>query len=155
MAASPEGASAPVATPVATPVAAPARPGLGLQGLAALLLCQSLGEVLARWLNLPLPGPVLGLLVALALLSWSPVRASIAAAAEMLLQHLSLLFVPVGVGVVTHVALLSQYGLRMALVLLLSTLVGLAVTGLLLQALLRHQPPAELPTVNELDSDRP
>jgi holin-like protein len=49
----------------------------------------------------------------------------------------------VGVGVVTHVALLSQYGLRIVAVLLLSTLVGLAVTALLLQGLLRKQPPAE------------
>ena len=34
-----------------------------LQGLALLLLCQSLGEAAARLLHLPLPGPVLGLLV--------------------------------------------------------------------------------------------
>jgi holin-like protein len=58
-------------------------------------------------------------------------------------MHLSLLFVPVGVGVITHVALLSQYGLRIVAVLVLSTLVGLAVTALLLQALLRATPPAD------------
>ncbi len=116
---------------------------LALKGLALLLLCQSLGEALARGLGLPLPGPVLGLLLALLLLNWSPLRAPVGAAAEPLLQHLSLLFVPVGVGVVSHVALLSQYGLRIVAVLLLSTLVGLAVTALLLQALLRGTPPAE------------
>jgi holin-like protein len=115
----------------------------GLRGLAVLLLCQALGEVLARGLKLPLPGPVLGMLLAIALLNWPPLRASVAAAAEPLLQHLSLLFVPVGVGVVTHLALLSQYGLRLVLVLVLSTLVGLAVTALLLQTLLRGTPAAE------------
>jgi holin-like protein len=47
------------------------------------------------------------------------------------------------VGVVTHVALLSQYGLRIVVVLVLSTLVGLAVTALLLQFLLRGTPPPE------------
>jgi holin-like protein len=114
-----------------------------LSGLALLLLCQSLGEVLARGLHLPLPGPVLGLLLALLLLNWAPLREPVAAAAEPLLQHLSLLFVPVGVGVVTHVALLSQYGMRIVAVLVVSTLVGLAVTALLLQALLRAAPPAE------------
>ena len=31
-----------------------------LGGLTVLLLCQSAGEVLARLLQLPLPGPVLG-----------------------------------------------------------------------------------------------
>jgi holin-like protein len=94
-------------------------------------------------MKLPLPGPVVGLLLVLALLNWAPLREPVAAAAEPLLQHLSLLFVPVGVGVVTHVALLAQYGLRIVAVLLLSTLVGLAVTALLLQALLRKEPLAE------------
>ncbi len=117
---------------------------LALRGLALLLLWQSLGELLARGLRLPLPGPVLGLLLALLLLDRVPLlRPAVAAAAEPLLQHLSLLFVPVGVGVVTHVALLSQYGLRIVAVLVLSTLVGLAVTALLLQGLLRGTPPAE------------
>jgi holin-like protein len=115
-----------------------------LSGLAVLLLCQSLGEALARGLKLPLPGPVLGLLLLLAMLNWAPLRDTVAAGAEPLLQHLSLLFVPVGVGVVTHVALLSQYGLRIVVVLVLSTLVGLAVTALLLQFLLRGTPPPEI-----------
>ena len=113
----------------------------GLRGLAVVLLCQSIGEVLARGLALPLPGPVLGMLLALALLNWPAVREPFAAAAEPLLQHLSLLFVPVGVGVITHLALLSQYGLRMVAVLVLSTLIGLAVTALLLQSMLGRETP--------------
>ena len=113
-----------------------------LRGLALLLLCQSVGELVARGLRLPLPGPVLGMLLLLALLMWPPVRASVAAAADGLLQHLSLLFVPVGVGVIMHVPVLAEYGLRIAGVLLLSTLIGLAVTALVLQALL---PPDSAP----------
>ena len=58
------------------------------------------------------------------------------ALADVLLGHLSLLFVPVGVGVMTHLALISQHGLRMAVALLLSTWIGLAVTALVLRALL-------------------
>jgi holin-like protein len=108
-----------------------------LRGLALLLLCQSAGEAAARGLGLPLPGPVLGMLLMLALLAWPAVRAPVAAAADGLLQHLSLLFVPVGVGVITHVAIVAQYGLRIALVVLVSTLAGLAVTAWVLQACLR------------------
>jgi len=44
-----------------------------------------------------------------------------------------LLFVPVGVGVMTHLGLLGQYGLRMLIVIVLSTWIGLAVTALLLK----------------------
>jgi holin-like protein len=108
-----------------------------LQGFAWLLVCQSLGEVLARLGHLPLPGPVLGMLLLAGLLAWPRVRAPVQLAAEGLLAHLSLLFVPVGVGVMTHLALLSQYGSRIALALVLSTWIGLAVAALVLRALLR------------------
>ncbi|CAN5210773.1 CidA/LrgA family protein [soil metagenome] len=110
---------------------------LSLRGLAYLLLFQCLGELLARALHAPLPGPVLGLLILLLALNLPAIRRPVAAAADLLLAHLSLLFVPVGVGVMTHLALVSQYGLRMLLVITLSTWIGLAVTALVLKAGLR------------------
>jgi len=108
-----------------------------LHGFAWLLLCQSAGEVLVRLAHLPLPGPVLGMLMMAGLLAWSPVRAPVAAAADALLEHLSLLFVPVGVGVITHLALLSQFGARILAALVLSTWVGLAAAALVFRALQR------------------
>jgi hypothetical protein len=45
-----------------------------LQGLAILLLCQSVGEAAARLLHLPLPGPVLGLLLLRVLLLRVPLE---------------------------------------------------------------------------------
>lgn len=112
-----------------------------LRGLALLLLCQSAGEAVSRFAQLPLPGPVIGLLLLFALLQWPAVRAPAAAACEPLLQHLSLLFVPVGVGVITHLSLVAQYGARMAAAIVLSTWAGLAVTALMLRALLPAVPP--------------
>ena len=103
---------------------------VGLRGLAWLLALQSIGELLARGLRLPFPGPVVGMLLLLVALRWSVVREPVAACAQFLLSHLSLLFVPVGVGVMTHLALLSQYGLRMLVVIVVSTWIGLAVTAL-------------------------
>ena len=117
-----------------------------LTGLALLLLCQSAGEVLARGLHLPLPGPVLGLLLLWALLALQAVRAPVAAVAEPLLAHLSLLFVPVGVGVVAHLGLVAQYGGRIVVAVVLSTVIGMVVTALVLQALLgAESPPAGEP----------
>jgi len=109
----------------------------GLQGLAWLLLMQSAGELLSRGLHLPLPGPVLGMLLLLLALRWERVRTPVAVCASFLLTHLSLLFVPVGVGVMTHLGLLGQYGLQLLGVIVLSTWLGLAVTALLLRALLK------------------
>jgi holin-like protein len=107
-----------------------------LQGLALLLVLQAAGELLVRATGLPLPGPVLGLAMLLPLLAWPAVARRVEAVAAVLLQHLSLLFVPVGVGVILHLPLLAQHGLAIALVLLLSTLCGLAVTALVLKRLL-------------------
>jgi holin-like protein len=109
-----------------------------LRGLAVLLLCQSAGEVLARLTGLPLPGPVLGLLLlwgALSLPMLGPwLRTPVAAVAEPLLSHLSLLFVPVGVGVVAHLGLVGEFGGRMLAAVVLSTWIGMAVAALALRA---------------------
>ena len=110
-----------------------------LQGLALLLLSQSAGEALVRLSGAPLPGPVVGAGLLLVLLRWPAVRGPVGTAADGLLAHLSLLFVPVGVGVITHLALLSEFGGRMLLAVVVSTLLGLAVTAAVLQALLPRQ----------------
>ena len=106
-----------------------------LRGLAWLLALQSAGELLARGLKLPFPGPVVGMLLLLLALNWSAVRRDVSVCAEFLLAHLSLLFVPVGVGVVAHLDLVTRYGLQMFAVVLVSTLIGLAVTALALRGL--------------------
>jgi len=106
----------------------------GLRGLTWLLVMQSLGELLSRGLKLPFPGPVVGMLLLLVALRLPVVREPVAACANFLLSHLSLLFVPVGVGVMTHLGLLGQYGVRMLAVVVLSTWIGLAVTVLVLRA---------------------
>jgi holin-like protein len=98
------------------------------------------GEVLVRLTGLPLPGPVLGMLILVFALRLDVVRAPVAVVADALLAHLSLLFVPVGVGVMTHMGLLSTYGLRMLVAIVLSTWIGLLVTALVLRALLRREP---------------
>ena len=106
-----------------------------LRGLAWLLIFQSIGELLARGLALSLPGPVIGMVLLLPALRWSAVREPVSSCADFLLSHLSLLFVPVGVGVMTHLSLVSRYGVRMLVVIALSTLAGLCVTVLSLHLL--------------------
>ena len=104
----------------------------GLRGLAWLLAMQSLGELLARGLSLPFPGPVVGMLLMLIALRVPAVREPVAQCAQFLLSHLSLLFIPVGVGVMTHLGLVGQYGVRMLVVIVVSTWIGLGVTAAVL-----------------------
>jgi putative effector of murein hydrolase LrgA (UPF0299 family) len=114
---------------------------LALRGITWLLLLQSMGEVISRGLHLPLPGPVVGMLFLLFALRWPLVHNSVQVVAEFLLQHLSLLFVPVGVGVMTHLDVLGQYGVRIAIVIVLSTWISLTITALVLRALMRDDKP--------------
>jgi len=114
----------------------------GLRGLTWLLVIQSAGELLARALHLPFPGPVVGMVLLLGALRWPLVREPVAECAGFLLNHLSLLFIPVGVGVMTHLDVLSHYGGRIAVVLVLSTWIGMAVSALTLHALSRGDTPA-------------
>ena len=107
-----------------------------LKGFAWLLACQSAGEAFVRLVDARLPGPVIGMLLMLVALRWPAVRSPVAAAADALLTHLSLLFVPVGVGVMTHLALISEYGVRMLIAVAVSTLAGMAVTAWVLRAAL-------------------
>lgn len=110
-----------------------------LRGFAWLLVLQSAGELIAHALRLPFPGPVVGLVLLLIALRFEAVRTPVAACADFLLAHLSLLFVPVGVGVMTHLGLIGEYGARMLAVIVLSTWIGLAVTTLVLRALMKQK----------------
>ena len=58
-----------------------------LQGLAGLLLLQSVGELLSRSLNLPVPGPVVGMLLLVGLLRWPPTRPALEAGAQRHRRH--------------------------------------------------------------------
>ena len=112
-----------------------------LRGLAILLLLQAAGEALARAFSLPFPGPVVGMMLLLPMLSFVRLREPIAAAAQVLLTHLSLLFVPVGVGVIAHIGLLSENGAWLVIVIVLSTWIGMAATALTLRLLLKPESP--------------
>lgn len=118
---------------------------IALRGFAILLLLQAAGEALTHALGWPFPGPVVGLVLLLPALASATVREPVADAADILLTHLSLLFVPVGVGVITHLALVMQHGLPLLAVIVLSTWIGLAVTALVLRALLAPSSSAEAP----------
>jgi holin-like protein len=74
-----------------------------IAALMALLACQVAGELVARLLGLPIPGPVIGTILMFALLlAQGKVPGALRDVARGLLTNLSLLFVPAGVGIVQH-----------------------------------------------------
>lgn len=108
-----------------------------LAALTQLLLFQLAGEVTARGLGLPVPGPVLGMLL---LFGWLILRdgpsEELRGTTQNLLQHLSLLFVPAGTGVMLHLGRLRDEWLAITVSLVVSTFIGMIVTGMLLQWLI-------------------
>lgn len=98
-----------------------------IHAIALILLCQLAGETLARWLGLPVPGPVLGMGVMLLLLvSSSRVAALVVPVSEGILRHIALLFVPAGVGVVGHLDRLGPQAAWLAVAIIVSTALAIA-----------------------------
>jgi holin-like protein len=109
-----------------------------IASLSLILLCQLAGEVIVRGLGLPMPGPVLGLVFLLllllardrfAVLARGPLQQDgVENASRGLLAHLSLMFVPAGVGVVQKLDLVAAHGIAIAVVLALSVVMTLLAT---------------------------
>ncbi|GHE19653.1 CidA/LrgA family protein [Halomonas urumqiensis] len=98
-------------------------------GMSVLLACQFIGELVARGLTLPIPGPVIGMVVLLVgLLVFGKVPKSLRLAGEGLLRYLTLLFVPAGVGLMVHFSLIGNDLWPIAVTLVVSTAVTLVVT---------------------------
>lgn len=110
-----------------------------ISALTQLLLFQLAGEVIARGLDLPIPGPVIGMALLFLYLAWrrGP-DTELQQTAQGLLRHLSLLFVPAGTGVMLHLHRLQDEWLPILLSLVVSTAVTLAVTAVIMQALSRR-----------------
>jgi holin-like protein len=112
--------------------------------LTLLLACQLAGEVFARVTGLPVPGPILGLvLLFVGLMLRRRPAPRLEESADGFLAHLSLLFVPAGVGVVQYLPLLASEWLAVSAAVVGSAVVAIAVTGLVMRALSREPGPVD------------
>jgi holin-like protein len=110
-----------------------------LIAIFTILVLQLIGEALQKYFNLSIPGPVIGLILMLLTLMMTnskklnmltPLRTNIINTSETLLSYLSLLFVPIGVGVVMHLQLLEMQLLRILVVILIGTMSTMIFTSL-------------------------
>jgi holin-like protein len=102
-------------------------------------MCQLAGTVLQEALGLPMPGAVLGfvLLVAVFLYTGGP-GVQLRETAQGLLKHMGLLYVPAGVGVVGELGVLRHNALALIIAIPVSTVLGLLVTGIIMQGFMRR-----------------
>jgi len=106
--------------------------------ITVLLVYQLVGEVISQCLGLPLPGPVVGMALLFAtLLVRGKLADGLRDTADGLLRHLSLLFVPAGVGVILHLHLIQSEWKAISAALIVSTVATIAVTALVMVGLAR------------------
>lgn len=118
-----------------------------IPALLVLLACELAGNALHQKLGLPVPGAVIGMSILAAALAFRkesastrspPIIASLEQTAETLIRHMGLLFVPAGVGLIAEIGVLRSEWLPIAVGLIGSTLLSLAVTGLVMHWSIRR-----------------
>jgi holin-like protein len=119
-----------------------------LLSLGLILLCQLVGEAIARGSGIPVPGPVIGLVLRVVLLlardkigSRLPLElrdGTFQQTGQGILSHLSLLFVPAGVGIVQRLDVLAANALAIVSALVVSTVLTLVVTAWVFSVVARH-----------------
>ena len=117
-----------------------------LKSVFIILLYQLIGELFQKFFGLSIPGPVIGLVLLLLTLLLIQKRQRVVAikedlfnSAEILLNYLPLLFIPVGVGAVMHLSLLEDNLASVVFVIILGTLSTLALTGYIMEKILRKK----------------
>lgn len=110
-----------------------------LQGFAALLVFQLLGEGLTQALKLPLPGPLVGMLLLFgALVVRGGVPGPVRDSANALMQHMMLLFIPAVAGVMMHFHRVGSQWLPFVAAGIGGAAVTMVVTAVTLRFLLRR-----------------
>jgi holin-like protein len=109
-----------------------------IDGLVRILLFQGIGEVIAHFLLPLVPGPVVGLVLLLAFLSWrGRVSEGVELVSSAFVRYLGVLFVPAAVGVVMYWPHLRQQGLAIAVALIASVIATIAASALIARLLSR------------------
>ncbi|MCA1324932.1 CidA/LrgA family protein [Herbaspirillum sp. alder98] len=120
---------------------------MNLTALAILLIFQCLGEGVAHLLGLTVPGPVIGMLLLLVSLLLYPRLADVVEKTSWgILQHLSLLFVPAGVGVMAAASQLQGDYAAILIALVVSTVLAIAVGALVTNWALKLQRRSQAPS---------
>ena len=117
-----------------------------LNSIFTIFLFQLVGEFIQKFLEISIPGPVIGLILLLTVLliknkyfnASTNFQNDLIRSCESLLNYLPLLFIPVGVGVVMHLTLLEENLISVITIIILGTLLTLGITGFIMERLLKE-----------------
>ncbi len=110
-----------------------------LEYIALILICQLCGELLVTASGVGIPGPVIGMLLLFVfLLIKGAVPEGLEKVSSTLLDNLSLMFVPAGVGIMAHFELLGANAWPLMIAVFSSTVLTIVVTALIMQSASRN-----------------
>jgi holin-like protein len=113
-----------------------------LRAIFVIFFFQLSGEAIKKFFEMRIPGPVIGLVLLLITLVYLKkfkssavvsLKKDVINTSNYILGYLSLLFVPIGVGVVMHLAYLENNLLKVLIIVLISTVLTIAVTAFLME----------------------
>ncbi len=108
-----------------------------VHGFALLLVCQLIGEITVQALSLPVPGPLVGMLLLFSgLVLRGELPDGVRDAANALLRHLMLLFIPAVTGVMMYFDRIAQEWLPFMAACIVGTAVTMVATALTLRWML-------------------
>ena len=117
-----------------------------LRSIFVIFFFQLLGEFLKKFFEMRIPGPVIGLILLLVTLIFLKkfkktaivnLKADVVNTSNYILSYLSLLFVPIGVGVVMHLSYLDNNLFRVLIIVFISTILTIAGTAFLMEKINR------------------
>ena len=113
-----------------------------LRAIFVIFFFQLLGEALKKFFDIRIPGPVLGLILLLVVLIFlkrfktgaiTNLKDDVINNSNYILNYLSLLFVPIGVGVVMHLSYLENNLFKVLIIVFISTILTIGLTAFLME----------------------
>ena len=117
-----------------------------LRSIFVIFFFQLLGEFFKKFFEMRIPGPVIGLILLLVTLIFlkkfkktaiNNLKTDVINTSNYILSYLSLLFVPIGVGVVMHLSYLENNLFRVLIIVFISTILTIAGTAFLMEKINR------------------
>ena len=115
-----------------------------LKSLFVIFFFQLLGEAIQKFFEINIPGPVIGLILLLLVFIFfiknaSPFRKiknEISKTSHQIINYLSLLFVPIGVGVVMHINYLGDNLFKILAIIIIGTLSTLVFVAYVMEKII-------------------
>ncbi len=113
-----------------------------LRAIFVIFFFQLLGEAIKKFFEMRIPGPVLGLILLLIVLIFlkrfktaaiTNLKEDVINTSNYILNYLSLLFVPIGVGVVMHLSYLENNLFKVLIIVFISTILTIGLTAFLME----------------------